>query len=116
MHDLSPLVLPDEAEGEEDVQPEVGLVLVLEVAPEPSGVPRLEADHAAAQQTHHRPGPLLHTGGLELTILTSMHSDIHSFQRRHLSTRGPMSAVETVCFKAPNLLCISPNVVKISRQ
>ena len=64
MHDLSPLVLPDEAEGEEDVQPEVGLVLVLEVAPEPSGVPRLEADHAPAQQTHHRPGTLLHTGGL----------------------------------------------------
>ena len=72
--DLSPLVLPDEAEGEEDVQPEVCLVLVLEVAPEPGGVPRLEADHAAAQQAHHRPGTLLHGGGLEITILTSMHN------------------------------------------
>ena len=72
--DLSPLVLPDEAEGEKDVQPEVGLVLVLEVAPEPGGVPCLEADHAATQQAHHRPGTLLHGGGLEITILTSMHN------------------------------------------
>ena len=81
MHDLSPLVLPDEAEGEEDVQPEVGLVLVLEVAPEPSGVPRLEADHATAQQTHHRPGTLLHTGGLEVN---------------NLDINEPISAVQTV--------------------
>ena len=53
MHDLSPLVLPDEAEGEEDVQPEVGLVLVLEVALEPGLVPRLEGDHSPAQEAHH---------------------------------------------------------------
>ena len=82
MHDLSPLVLPDEAEGEEDVQPEVGLVLVLEVAPEPCGVPRLEADHATAQQTHHRPGPLLHTGGLQ--------------EVNNLDINEPISAVQTV--------------------